>query len=789
MKAWLVNRSALIAVLICRVAYRRPAIAEPSSLGVARSVLVIKLDAMGDFVLATPFLRELRRAAPQARITLVTGPAASSLAAVCPYVDEVLTLCPDNQPRRFGALWRVLRLAQFLARQVPGLSFDLALLPRSGADLNHGRLLAYLSGAPKRVGFAQNHDPCPPGAALTLALPYPASPVHEVEANLALLRALGATPKSAELELHCSPAEEGQLAVKMERAGLHRGEPLVVLGVGASLPHKLWPAENFLRLARHISDTRMWPVILVGDAGDRSRFPPSSGRVYNWAGELTPAQTWALLRSANLFVGNDSGPLHLAAAAGSPCLVVTWDRADADVRDVNSFHRFHPYGVPYRMLHPASAEGRREAAQVSFDRVAQAALEFTGQRSAPNPVVPVLTPALPTHGTLILFSNTVPMEANGSFIILRRHLLPLVQEGWTLKVVSYFPPPSGVVLFWEHIQLPLRERFWPPANPRWLPLMCLRRWLLHRSLLKRGILQGATPRILLTNLWDPQASLAAVFARSGAGPLGIFFHDDEIQWNEGSLPRHYLAWNRAVATSAADKIWVVSDRLAAQLNPAVRHRCRVLRPIPGMLQAPPSWHPSFEAGVHVGYAGKIYPGLWPLLAQLGEELAARGGRLTIITDPETVARLPSPAAANLQLKSYFPQPEDSVQWLQAHCSAVLVAHPLPGSLPPGKWQMLRSSFPSKLAEYAQFGLPLLLIGDNDSEFATWVKQHSLIPFFTDPGSTECLAYLTALRSPEPWAIASRRTQLLARSYFDPKRLQAEFVADLAAMALHSPAHS
>lgn len=329
----------------------------------ARAILVVKLDALGDFVLATPFLRTLRRTAPHARITLLTRRLAAGLAEHCPHVDAIHVLELDETPRPFGALRRVNAIARFFRTTLGGARFDCAFIPRTGADLHHARLIARLSGAPVRIGFATPPVDAVAGpAALTTEVAYPAVPLNEAEANLLLLRAAGATVGAAgPLELHCPGSEEDAVLRRLAAAGLPADAPLLALGVGASLPHKLWPAEHFLLLAREWRARHGGSVVVLGDRQDATRFPSDEPGIVNLAGEFTPAQSGALLRRARLFVGNDSGAVHLAAAAGCPVIVVHWDREESSALDVNSHRRFSPHGVPFRLVHPRSPGGERDA--------------------------------------------------------------------------------------------------------------------------------------------------------------------------------------------------------------------------------------------------------------------------------------------------------------------------------------------------------------------------------------------------------------------------------------------
>lgn len=384
------------------------------------------------------------------------------------------------------------------------------------------------------------------------------------------------------------------------------------------------------------------------------------------------------------------------------------------------------------------------------------------------------------RGTIFLFSNTVPIEHSGSFIIFRRHLLPLVDAGWKLKIFSYFPAPSHG-LFWEHIRLVHRLSWWPPASTRFLWLQKLRTKLAVHHLRRTGALECKGPRVLLANLWDSQGLFAAELARARFGRLGLFFHDDEIAFGERSLPRRYLDWARADMTNAADRIWAVSTRLIKQLPARLQERCRVLRPIPAAQASRAVWRPRFGESVHLGYAGKTYPGLERTLSQLAEQLTRVGGKLTVITDPRFVERPPVSSAA-IQWKGFLPRPEDAAAWIRENCSAVLVAHPAGVAGLEGGWQMLQSSFPSKLTEYAQLGLPIVAHGDHDSELGDWAQKHPSIPFFTDAAASDLGNYLAQLRHETGWRSAAAAAVQLAADEFDPVQMQHAFATDLHALA-------
>lgn len=386
--------------------------------------------------------------------------------------------------------------------------------------------------------------------------------------------------------------------------------------------------------------------------------------------------------------------------------------------------------------------------------------------------------------TLLFFSNTVPTDSSGSFIIFRRHLAPLVESGWKLKIFSYFPAPASGV-FWQHVRLPLRRRWWPPASPRVLASQRLRTRLMLRDLERGGFLGHDGERILLANLWDSQAVFAAALARRNFAPFGVFAHDDEIVWNRRHLPQRYLHWRREDVTNAASRVWSVSARLKTQFARTVQTRCRILRPIPGPGPGRTLWRDAFSRGVTLGYAGKMYPGLSRVLAPLAAILQAQSGRMVVITDAASAER-PAVSSPAIFWRPFLPSAHDAVAWLAGNCSALLVAHPPATEISSEQWQMLRTSFPSKLTEYAQLGLPLVLVGERDSEFGDWAADHPAIPFFSGADDPRLPAYFSGLCEPAAWRAAAEPASKLAEDEFNPLRLQNDFVTDLSALQALSP---
>lgn len=315
-----------------------------------KRALVVRLDEIGDVVMTTPFLRELRRNLPSAWITLVVKPAIYNLVERCPYVNEVLTY--DWSAR--GRLWqlrrhgRALRLAWLHLWQ---RRFDLAILPRWDADPYHGAFFLYFSGAPWRVGYSEKviehkrrvNNGCD---RLLTHVRNDGTLKHEVEHNLDLIRFLGGTVREQRLELWLGEEDQAFAESLLQEHGVQPGELVVGLGPsGGNSPLKQWPARSFTELGRWLQAEHGARVLVVGGPWEEAlgwEIERGVGSAaINVVGKTTLRQMAALLERCHLYVGNDAGPMHVAAAMGTPVVAIFGS---------SCHHRFGPWGNGHTIL-------------------------------------------------------------------------------------------------------------------------------------------------------------------------------------------------------------------------------------------------------------------------------------------------------------------------------------------------------------------------------------------------------------------------------------------------------
>lgn len=279
------------------------------------NILLIQLKHLGDILLTTPVLRALHAAWPQASISALLPQGMTAMLSDHPLLREIIPL--DRQQRLLDQL----RFAGGLRRR----RFDL-VLEFSGGD--RGAFLAWLTGAHSRVGFAHQQRPFwQRRFAFTLLAPPPPLKAHTVEKNLALAAALGVAPRHRGLEFFWSRETEAAVQGLMRRHHLqNRG--FVLVHPPARWLFKCWTTAGYAQVIDVLQAEYKLPVVLTASPApqEMALVEEIIGQLrttpLNLAGRLDLKSLGALIHQARLFLGVDSAPMHLAAALGTPTVVL-----------------------------------------------------------------------------------------------------------------------------------------------------------------------------------------------------------------------------------------------------------------------------------------------------------------------------------------------------------------------------------------------------------------------------------------------------------------------------------
>ncbi len=335
---------------------RSPAASSPAR------ILIVQLDHLGDAVLSTPLIAELHAAYPGSIIDVLASPSNHEVFKADPHVNRVQVADRtwfERRPERWGLAPAVWGLGRSLRRYRYDLGIDVR------GDVLSVLVLA-LAGIPRRVGWAMGG-----GAFLLTDVATWIPGRHEVRSRLALLSLLGIEEdRSSRVDVHVADLDRIAIARRLAEAwprrsprrsevhavthrrgslaqsrdlhssphALHsipddadwlhadrftRQPPLLAVHLGAGTRAKRWPVSSWkILIDRYLKDG--WRVVIVGGCED---IPLASGvahheRLRDWAGTMTVSQTTAVLERADLFIGADSGPAHLAASVGTLSVIL-----------------------------------------------------------------------------------------------------------------------------------------------------------------------------------------------------------------------------------------------------------------------------------------------------------------------------------------------------------------------------------------------------------------------------------------------------------------------------------
>jgi len=323
-----------------------------------RNILVIDFGQLGDVVLSLPALRAIRERFPHARITIAVGKPAGEIVKPSGFADDVLEV--DRVALRDGVkLVSIGRIFKFVG-EVRKAKFDFVIDLHSLSETN---LLGFLSGAPRRLyarrpgrslDYLANFQPRPPREARH---------AHAIDRYLDVIKPLGIENPPRLPVLKTAPAADQAVEDILKKEKANSGTLLVGLFPGAGNESRRWPMEHFAEIADHLIRNEGVRVIVFAGPEERPLIPQMR-TVFPaktiFLDRLTIPQLLSAQARLTLFISNDTGPMHTAAAVGTP-VVVIMDRPTPN--------NFMPVGDHHRLI------GAEKITRVSVQQVYQAAQE------------------------------------------------------------------------------------------------------------------------------------------------------------------------------------------------------------------------------------------------------------------------------------------------------------------------------------------------------------------------------------------------------------------------------
>ncbi len=263
-------------------------------------------------VLLTPALRALKIAYPQAHLALLIRPLVATLMATHPYVDEVIVDSKGSALNRLPSFWKSVS-------EIRRSGFDLAVVLHPTSFRN--ALIPFLAGVPERIGSNVGGR----GILLTKNCS-DRTDLHEIHRYLRVLELIDIREPSTNLEFWHTDADRDAVSQMLTTYGISSRENLVGVNLGTTWHTKRWALENFAAVITQLQKRLGAGILLTGSPAEiplgESLEQVARVEAINLIGKTTLMQLGALIESCKLYLTCDSGPMHIAAAVGTPTIAL-----------------------------------------------------------------------------------------------------------------------------------------------------------------------------------------------------------------------------------------------------------------------------------------------------------------------------------------------------------------------------------------------------------------------------------------------------------------------------------
>ena len=293
----------------------RPELSRP------RKFLFMKVDHFGDFLHAVPMMRALAQQSPESEIVILTADWCREVAERVPYARRIVYWNPrlHRVNRKMAAptlsWWGEIRLLWRLRRE----RFDMLVTP---GVTNFTEMVVLHAVLPKAWLGTEVEQRLYPDFCQALTVPYDGSTYEALRVGR-MLTMLGLKPPKGHLEFLVTEEDRRFAREILERIGGGENARPIAICPGAGWPGKRWPVDRFVALAERLQRDVGGPILLLGgpdEANLAQRF--NRNYVLNMIGQTSIGQAAALLERSRVYVGNDSGLLHIAAAVGTPTVAI-----------------------------------------------------------------------------------------------------------------------------------------------------------------------------------------------------------------------------------------------------------------------------------------------------------------------------------------------------------------------------------------------------------------------------------------------------------------------------------
>ncbi|MEW6009203.1 MAG: glycosyltransferase family 9 protein [Candidatus Omnitrophota bacterium] len=277
-------------------------------------ILIINLGGIGDMLLSIPALKALSFSLPQVRISLLTMPRSVEVIKGYQFVDDII-LYKRGLKNKFSLIFTLKKIHPNMAINMRPLTSLISAIKMA--------ILFVLTGAKYRVG----RDIQKRGFFLNIKVPeVDVAESHDLDYYLGMLKILGIKSTDDKINLIIDKLDTDYVEDILKKHGIEREDIVVGINPGASLSTRRWPLEKFSSLSELILKMRKCKIAITGSESEVAIAEKlqhiCKADLINLAGRTTVGQLMALIKRCNLFISNDAGPVHLAAALHTPLIAI-----------------------------------------------------------------------------------------------------------------------------------------------------------------------------------------------------------------------------------------------------------------------------------------------------------------------------------------------------------------------------------------------------------------------------------------------------------------------------------
>ncbi len=281
-------------------------------------ILVIRIDAIGDFILWLDAAKNIRKLYPkgQYEVVLLGNEIWTSLAEDLPYFDRVCSLNVQRFITNPAYRYKMLR-------ELRKAGFGVVIQPTFSRVFLTGDAIAHVSGAAEKIAYHGDYSNIKPWQKrisdrwYTRIITSDNRPLMELERNAEFMRKLG-------LKDFCADVPELPVSAPLPKS--MRDTDYYVLAPGSGLDMKRWPTSNFVKLAQNVYHATGWMGVICGSPGEKilgKMLAEDAGiPMQDWTGHTSLRELIAIIDGAHLLIGNDTGAVHIAAAVSTPAVCI-----------------------------------------------------------------------------------------------------------------------------------------------------------------------------------------------------------------------------------------------------------------------------------------------------------------------------------------------------------------------------------------------------------------------------------------------------------------------------------